>query len=129
MGSSLTVTPAADMPKDVGVAHKLVIVNLQKTPLDGVAAFKINALCDDVMTKLMAKLEIVPESYRLVRYVHLDKKKEDVVEFEGIDATGIPYTFLKNAVIQGEKNIVKPEEKGKPLAKGKEPYVFKLPKG
>jgi len=34
MGSSLTVTPAADIPKHVGKHGKLIIVNLQKTPLD-----------------------------------------------------------------------------------------------
>lgn len=34
MGSSLTVTPAADIPKTVGENGKLIIVNLQKTPLD-----------------------------------------------------------------------------------------------
>jgi len=33
MGSSLTVTPAADIPKDVGKNGKLIIVNLQKNTL------------------------------------------------------------------------------------------------
>lgn len=56
MGSSLTVTPAADIPKMVGKKHKLVIINLQKTPLDGYAYLKINGLCDDVMKRLTKKL-------------------------------------------------------------------------
>jgi NAD-dependent SIR2 family protein deacetylase len=53
MGSSLTVTPAADMPKLVGQIGKLIIVNLQKTPLDQYAFLRVNALCDDFMKLLM----------------------------------------------------------------------------
>jgi len=49
MGSSLTVTPAANIAEDVAYHGRLVIVNLQKTPLDGVAALRINAFCDTVM--------------------------------------------------------------------------------
>ena len=44
MGSSLRVTPAADVPKatfDNG--GKLVVVNLQKTPLEPYAAMNIYA--------------------------------------------------------------------------------------
>lgn len=53
MGSSLTVTPAADIPKTVGENGKLIIVNLQKTPLDDFAYVRVNALCDDFMKLLM----------------------------------------------------------------------------
>lgn len=54
MGSSLRVTPAANMPEHVGKKKKnLVIVNLQKTPLDSVAALKIHAFTDKVMELLM----------------------------------------------------------------------------
>lgn len=49
------------------------------------------------MKKLMEKLEIVPDQYRLVRYVHIERRKDDSIAFQGVDATGIPYTFLKNA--------------------------------
>ena len=58
MGSSLTVTPAADMPKHVGKKGKLIIVNLQNTPLDKYAFIKVNALCDDFMKLLADKLEL-----------------------------------------------------------------------
>jgi NAD-dependent SIR2 family protein deacetylase len=56
MGSSLTVIPASDIPKHVGKNGKLIIVNLQKTPLDKHAFLRINALCDDVMKRLTKKL-------------------------------------------------------------------------
>ena len=52
MGSSLTVTPAANIPEEVGKKGKLIIVNLQKTPLDDRAFFRINAMCDEVMKRL-----------------------------------------------------------------------------
>ena len=58
MGSSLTVTPAADIPKLVGKNGKLIIVNLQKTPLDKYAFLRINALCDDVMKRLAETLQL-----------------------------------------------------------------------
>ena len=56
MGSSLTVTPAADVPELVGKKNKLIIVNLQKTPLDKYAFIRVNAMCDDFMKKLSKKL-------------------------------------------------------------------------
>ena len=58
MGRSLTVTPAADVPKIVGKHQKLIIVNLQKTPLDKYAFLRVNALCDKFMMKLAKKLEL-----------------------------------------------------------------------
>jgi NAD-dependent SIR2 family protein deacetylase len=56
MGSSLTVTPAANVPKEVSNNGRLIIINLQSTPLDKYAYMKINGMCDDVMKKLAAKL-------------------------------------------------------------------------
>lgn len=54
LGSSLRVTPAADIPVEtVHNGGKLVIVNLQKTPLDSMACLRINALIDDVMVQVM----------------------------------------------------------------------------
>ena len=54
MGSSLRVTPAADMPRSCATnGGNLVIVNLQKTPLDDMAAIVIHAKCDDVMRLVM----------------------------------------------------------------------------
>ena len=58
MGSSLRVTPAADMPKATAEnGGNLVIINLQKTPLDNYATLCIYGKCDDVMELLMEKLD------------------------------------------------------------------------
>ena len=56
MGSSLTVTPAADIPKEVSKKGRLIIVNLQSTPLDKIAYMRINGMCEDVMKRLAAKM-------------------------------------------------------------------------
>lgn len=69
LGSSLTVTPAADCPqttawKDDG---KLVIINLQVTPLTKDAEFQIYAKTDDVMKRVMELLQYEIPSFRLRR--------------------------------------------------------------
>eukprot|EP00928_Gymnodinium_smaydae_P041587 TRINITY_DN28122_c0_g1_i2.p1 TRINITY_DN28122_c0_g1~~TRINITY_DN28122_c0_g1_i2.p1 ORF type:complete len:344 (+),score=19.33 TRINITY_DN28122_c0_g1_i2:56-1087(+) len=58
LGSSITVTPASDMPAWVAQRHRhstskgLVIVNLQATPCDGQAALRVNGMVDDIMEKV-----------------------------------------------------------------------------
>lgn len=48
---------------------RLVIVNLQQTPLDSLASLRINCKCDDVSQMLMKKLgKEIPE-FRLRRYI------------------------------------------------------------
>ena len=102
MGSSLTVTPAAEIPQVVialvhktvmhnyiySLAHlsyfpslcflmqtvanyggRLVVVNLQTTPLDDIAKLRIFAKCDDVSTLLMEKLGLTIPPFKLRRLV------------------------------------------------------------
>lgn len=69
-GSSLRVTPACDQPANTAnLGGKLVIVNLQKTPLTDLAAFQIYAKTDDVMRLLMKRLEIPIPEFRLLRRI------------------------------------------------------------
>ena len=81
MGSSLTVTPAADIPKLVGKNGKLIIVNLQKTPLDKYAFLRINALCDDVMKRLAKKLELKVRDFVLRRLINFKMNIKNELEF------------------------------------------------
>ena len=86
MGSSLTVTPAADIPEVcvhymthlllnikntllqiVGKKKRLVIVNLQATPLDGLASLRVFAKCDDFTKLVMGKLGMEIPQFRLKR--------------------------------------------------------------
>ena len=86
MGSSLRVSPACDMAVDVGRRKKnLVIVNLQKTPYDSLCSLRIFALCDDVVERLMKKLNMEIPKYILKRYFRLRKLKKGLA-IEGIDA-------------------------------------------
>jgi hypothetical protein len=71
LGSSLTVSPAKKMPEIVGKNAKLVICNLQKTPLEKLADMNIHAKCDDLMAAVMEKLGIEVPKWRLIRKVQI----------------------------------------------------------
>jgi len=60
LGSSLRVSPANSIPEVVGQRKKvkLAICNLQSTPLDNDADMRIYARTDDLMIRIMSKLEI-----------------------------------------------------------------------
>ncbi|CAG9327387.1 unnamed protein product [Blepharisma stoltei] len=120
MGSSLRVTPAADIPKNVSKHGRLVIVNLQKTPLDGRAALQIHAFCDTVMQLLMEKLGLEIPSFKLVRRLKISRGKEvvkgnlkDFLYFQGVDSNNAPYTLFP--MIQVTKGADKTELKKEPM--------------
>ena len=59
LGSSLTVSPACDMPKMTAEqGGKLVIVNMQNTPLDSKCHTRVYARCDDFMMRVMKHLSM-----------------------------------------------------------------------
>lgn len=111
MGSSLTVTPAADIPKDVSKRGKLIIVNLQSTPLDKYAFMRINGLCDDVMKRLAAKLELKVKDFILKRLIDFKISQGEDLHFRGIDFRGVPFSFFKtvSAKIGGKSLPLKGE--------------------
>ena len=51
--------------------RRLVVINLQATPLDYVCKLRIFAKCDDVSKMLMSKLGLETPEFRLKRYVRL----------------------------------------------------------
>eukprot|EP00746_Dinoflagellata_sp_MGD_P000879 gnl/MRDRNA2_/MRDRNA2_101633_c0_seq1.p1 gnl/MRDRNA2_/MRDRNA2_101633_c0~~gnl/MRDRNA2_/MRDRNA2_101633_c0_seq1.p1 ORF type:complete len:533 (+),score=90.98 gnl/MRDRNA2_/MRDRNA2_101633_c0_seq1:75-1601(+) len=70
LGSSLTVSPANQMPmRTVQSGGKFVICNLQRTPVTEKADFQIFAKTDVVMTMLMERLQYPIPPFRLVRRV------------------------------------------------------------
>ena len=77
MGSSLTVTPAADVPKEVSKKGKLIIINLQTTPLDKYAYLRINGLCDDVMKRLAVKMKLQVREFILKRLINFKICKDN----------------------------------------------------
>jgi len=116
LGSSLTVTPAADLPKVVGkkwrkeagddddedgdgdgATHHLFIVNLQATPLDHLCSKKtrIFAKIDDVMVGLMKELQLEIPPFNLNRFVKVQMEeipnRDDLRKctISGVDIDGI----------------------------------------
>lgn len=77
LGSSLTVTPAANGPRDVGRKRNgnLFILNLQPTPLDDLATERLNGKCDEVMRLLMKELRIEVPAWKLERGVKIETRE------------------------------------------------------
>jgi NAD-dependent SIR2 family protein deacetylase len=58
VGSSLVVTPAADMPRDALLSGaKLVIINQGKTPFDHIASLRFHERIGDVLPKAVKRLK------------------------------------------------------------------------
>ena len=117
LGSSLTVVPAADIPKKVACKKggKLVIVNLQSTPLDMFASLRINGLCEDVMTRLAQKIDLKVNNFVLKRTINFKiNTKTKEYEFRGVDSRGIPYSFFYEVWVgnDGPKESYREELKG-----------------
>jgi NAD+-dependent protein deacetylase SIR2 len=103
MGSSLRVTPAADMPKECAAnGGSLVIVNLQKTPLDSIASLCIYGKCDEVMALLMKKLDYQIPSWQMKKRlaVELSDDKKSLT-LGGVDSNGSPYVLYKQIKVSG----------------------------
>jgi hypothetical protein len=68
------------MPREVA-SHggKLVIVNLQKTPLDHMANIRVFARTDDFMKSLMKHLGIEIPEWRLIRRMSISNKYNEEV--------------------------------------------------
>lgn len=96
MGSSLRVTPASSIAKRVAKnKQRLVIVNLQKTPLDKYAKLVIHAFCDVVMERLMEKLRLQIPQFKLVRYVKINYVS-GMLAVKDIEIDESPFSFLKS---------------------------------
>lgn len=94
LGSSLTVSPANKMPKRTAKkGGKLVIVNLQKTPLDDLASLRIHARCDDLMKLVMEELNLSIPPFLLHRCFQFEEKN-DSLTISGIDTDGTPMTTI-----------------------------------
>jgi NAD-dependent SIR2 family protein deacetylase len=114
LGSSLRVSPAADMPVETTrKGGKLVIVNLQKTPIDD-RGIVIHGMIDTVMTKLMLKLNIEIPKFILkrriaVKYIEewCGQTKKKGLRFRGMDNNGTDITLFTRVAISlpGSKEI------------------------
>eukprot|EP00754_Rhynchopus_humris_P012190 Rhum_TRINITY_DN14273_c1_g2::Rhum_TRINITY_DN14273_c1_g2_i2::g.76385::m.76385/K11416/SIRT6, SIR2L6; mono-ADP-ribosyltransferase sirtuin 6 len=98
LGSSLTVSPACQMPeatKKAAPGNKLVIVNLQRTPLDGIADLVIRAPVNDVVSEVMSALGHRIPPFKLTRVLEVTEDQAGTVCVRSLDSDGSPATHVK----------------------------------
>lgn len=111
LGSSLTVTPANGIPETVGKSKrgKLVICNLQKTPLDHLADLRIHTTTDDMMVRLMDKLRISIPTFilRRILLIRLEKTSDSrgQLSVSGVDTQGTPMSFLRSIKLKNNRRV------------------------
>ncbi|XP_031565139.1 uncharacterized protein LOC116300405 [Actinia tenebrosa] len=129
LGSSLRVTPAADVPESVmEKGGKLVICNLQKTPLNDGCALEIHKQIDDVMVGLATRLGLEIPQFTVKRRLAVMVTEKDIT-IQGLDvALDTPYSFMRQVEV---KLMQKHDGKYKEIVKEvltKEPYSIAIPK-
>jgi mono-ADP-ribosyltransferase sirtuin 6 len=141
LGSSLTVTPANEIPAAVVSGSgktkkrgtrsgggggkgkggegqeggKLVICNLQATPLDGMAGLRVFAGCDDLMGRVMRELGWEIPGFVLRRRLRVEvgmvegRRWRVSVEVGGVDVDGTAVSFLRSVKMVNNRRVVKAE--------------------
>jgi len=110
LGSSLTVSPAADIPGMVGKANyqgdksrHLIICNLQRTPLDPYSDVRVHSKTDTFMELLMKEMNLDIPEWRLRRQVLVTQTTQDdktVLTVAGVDVDGTPVSIFKQVEFQ-----------------------------
>lgn len=101
LGSSLRVYPAADIPGDmIKRGARVVIVNLQKTPLNKKCAMEVHAKIDTLIPGVMQQLGLTIPSFKLQRCFAVDVKS-DSLTIQGLDPSTKknPYSFIKGVKV------------------------------
>ncbi|KAF4994323.1 hypothetical protein FDECE_13155 [Fusarium decemcellulare] len=115
LGSSLTVTPANEIPEVCGArrSSKLVICNLQKTPLNSQAHMHVYSEADALMTRVMAGLGFPIPTFilkrRLVVKTDMDKNERQVIALNGIDVDGTPVSYLRSVKLEYNRRVARSE--------------------
>ena len=107
IGSSLLICTATSLV-ELALANKakLVIINLQNTPMNSYASMIIHGIADKVISKLMGNFEIKVDTFKLFRRIKFDRYKKGKYEclaVSGIDVDGRLYSFIKKVVVEMEK--------------------------
>ncbi|TGJ80923.1 hypothetical protein E0Z10_g7827 [Xylaria hypoxylon] len=85
------LTPSNEIPETVGRKRgaKLVICNLQSTPIDGLSDIRVFAKTDDLMIRVMAKLDLPISAFilrrRLVIQMETGENERQQLAVRGID--------------------------------------------
>merc|ERR1719510_2008573 len=85
---------------------RLVIVNLQKTPLEPICSLHIFAKIDDVMVPLMKELGLEIPEWKLQRYLKVkvdsieDEEDKKLLTISAVDVDGIEATVFNNVQLR-----------------------------
>jgi mono-ADP-ribosyltransferase sirtuin 6 len=115
LGSSLTVTPANEIPEIVGrkKGAQLAICNLQETPVDELSNFRIFTETDILMAKVMEKLDLPIPQFILQRRLMIKVETQDEdrhrVTATGVDSDNTPMSFLQTVKLEGTRRIARSE--------------------
>ncbi|KAK3896952.1 DHS-like NAD/FAD-binding domain-containing protein [Staphylotrichum tortipilum] len=120
LGSSLTVTPANEIPETVGKRHRkgarLVICNLQETPLDVMAELRVHAKTDDLMVGVMRELGVEIPRFVLTRRLAVTvegggggRGARGKVTVAGVEVDGTPVSFLRSVRVVNNRRVLKAE--------------------
>lgn len=115
LGSSLTIPPASGIPEVVGQRQgaKLAICNLQDTPLDQLSDLRIYSKTDDLMIRVMEKLNIPIPPFILHRrlVIKLETKEDErhQLTVSGVDVDSTPVTFLRSVKLEYNRRVVRTE--------------------
>ena len=75
----------------------MVIVNLQPTPLDDMAALRINGQVDEVMKGVMELLNVEVPPFKLKRYFEFDL---DATAVRGLADDSSPFDIFRRTFVQ-----------------------------
>lgn len=102
LGSSLTVRPACDMPRATKQhGGKVVIVNLQRTPLDDICDVRVHFETDAFMQAVMEKLNLEIPPFVIDRRIVMWRAPEDngVVSICGVEEDGSVFTCFSEIAV------------------------------
>lgn len=106
LGSSLQVYPAADIPATaIRRKQKLVICNLQKTPLSSQSALQIHSQIDTVMSGLLRRLGLEIPPFKVRRRFVVDISQDKIL-IQGLDLEcDTPYSFFRQVSVRVSQEI------------------------
>ncbi|CAF0753169.1 unnamed protein product [Didymodactylos carnosus] len=132
LGSSLRVTPAADIPERVATkGQKLVIGNLQLTPMASIAKLNTHAMCDDIMNGIMDKLGIPIPQWELHRRIRIVIQSNHItLSGLDLDQENIPYSLFTQVMFSlrsGTSEVYSSKFLKEPISHQINPMLIKQP--
>jgi hypothetical protein len=120
IGSSMRQHPACDMPlKCLKNGGRVVMINLQKTPVDDVSSLVVHGKIDEIFPKLAQKLDIEITKWKLTRRICFilnpteDNKK--LLEIRSVEKDSSIYTIFTKVIVNTD---------GSKYVSNSEPYEF-----